>query len=53
MASQRIIVVTANQLHLNGFKYKQYALIVKNVIDFFIAVGLLLPQFLGLALNLL
>ena len=26
---------------------------VKNLIDFFIAVGLLLPQFLGLAVGLL
>ena len=26
---------------------------VKNIIDFFIAVGLLLPQFLGLAVGLL
>ena len=26
---------------------------VKNIIDFFIAVGLLLPQFLGLAVSLL
>ena len=26
---------------------------MKNIIDFFIAVGFLLPQFLGLAVNLL
>ena len=26
---------------------------VKNIIDFFIVVGLLFPQFLGLAVNLL
>ena len=53
MAGQKIILVTANQLYSNSFEYKQYALIVKNVINFFIAISLLLPQFLGLAINLL
>ena len=53
MAGQKIVVMTANQLCLNGFAYKQYALMVKNLIDFVITVGLLLPQFLRFAVSLL
>ena len=53
MANKKIVVLTANQLCLNGFEYKWWALIVKNVINFFVAIGLLLSQFLGLAVGLL
>ena len=44
-------MVPANQLCLNGFSYKRQVLIVKNVIDFFVAVSLLLPQFLALTVS--
>ena len=43
----------ANQLYLNGFEYKRQALIVKNLINFFIAVGFLLPQFMCLVVGFL
>ena len=45
--------MTANQFLSNGFGYKRWALMVKILIDFFIAVGFLLPQFLGLAVGFL
>ena len=54
MAGQRIVIKTANQLHSNGFGYKQEALIVRNVIDFFIAgLKACLAYSLGLAVVLL
>ena len=53
MAGQKIVVLTASQLCSNGFGYKRETLMVKNLIDFFITVGLLLPQFLGLEVGLL
>ena len=53
MTGQKIVVVMANQFCLNSFGYKQKALIVKNVIDFFVPVGVLLPQFLAFAVGFL
>ena len=53
MVGQKIVVIMANQLRLNGFEYKQWALMVKNLIDFLIAISFLLPQFLDLAVGLL
>ena len=50
MASKKIFVVMAYQLHSNSFRYKRYALMVKSLIDFFIAIGFLMPQFLSFAM---
>ena len=43
MAGQKIVVVMAIQLCSNGFGYKRQALIIKNLIDFFVVAGFLLP----------
>ena len=53
MTDQKIVVVTANQLYLNGFRYECYALMIINLIYFFITIGILLLYPLGLAVGLL
>ena len=53
IASQKIVVVTVNQLRLNCFGYKQYTIIIsENPINFLIAVDFLLSQSLGLKVSL-
>ena len=53
IAAQKVIIVMVNQSCFNSFRYKLQALMVKNLIDLFIAAKLLLLQSLGFAVGLL
>ena len=48
MACQRVVVVPANELCSNDFRYKRQPLVVQHPIDLFVSIPAFCPDFLSL-----